>query len=217
MTLFGKGLKHSEKTANKIVSLLLKADKEGKYLSIVLTGEVNSGKTTIKRMVGEKYKNFYLPSDTKIYLGDHYDRTWDCHYTMLLSSKPTPAELKGNLAVIDYTDDSWDLIKFNSLLYMKRKFNIGRELTYRAKYKEPTTTKFHTLFIIEEEKFKPDKSKPVSKEYILVNTLSKKRKDKMRKKAAKKIQDWWMEILLNPHHPVGHNYLYRQAVKACDY
>lgn len=39
----------------------------------------------------------------------------------------------------------------------------------------------------------------------------------LRDRAAGKIQEWWMEILLNPYHPAGKNYLHRQAEKACDF
>lgn len=35
--------------------------------------------------------------------------------------------------------------------------------------------------------------------------------------ASRKIQNWWVEILLNPRHPVGKDYLRRKAVEVCNY
>lgn len=44
-----------------------------------------------------------------------------------------------------------------------------------------------------------------------------KRIEVCRNKNAFKIQDWWAEILLNPHHPLGKKNLERKALEVCSY
>lgn len=106
----------------------------------------------------------------------------------------------------------WDVSSVKSMEHMFNKSEFNGDI---SRWDVSNVERMHRLFY--ESRFNGDISlwnvdKVVNgKEEIL------KRIEKCKSEKVRVIQDWWIEILLNPHHPVGKKYLSRKAEEVCSY